>query len=74
MTEEPREKRGEAAWKERREVISRRNAEAHKRARAGQSMRAGVVAEAARAGAEIEADQLRDLNARIANRQARGHW
>ena len=72
MTEETPAKRGDAAWKEQREAISRRNAEAHKRAQGEKRSRESAVAAAAREGLNREADQLRELNTRIDKQRARG--
>ena len=72
MTEETPAKTGDAAWKEQREAISRRNAEAHKRALGEKRDRDATVAKSTRAEAEREAQQLRDLNARISKLQSRG--
>ena len=72
MTDETPAKRGDAAWKEQREAIARRNAEAHKRAQDQQRSRAAQVAATAREGRDREEQQLRDLNARISKQQARG--
>jgi hypothetical protein len=70
MSEETPAPRGDAAWKEQRETISRRNAEAHKRAQDQRRGRASVAAHGGRDEPEREAQQLRDLNARIAKRTA----
>ena len=72
MTDESPEKRGDAAWKEQREAISRRNAEAHKRAQDQKRSRASMVAATKREDLNREADQLRELNTRISKQQARG--
>ena len=72
MTEEPQAKSGEAAWKEQRDAVSRRNAQAQKRALTDKQSRAAVEAATAREANSREADQLRDLNARISKRQPRG--
>jgi len=72
MTDESPEKRGDAAWKEQREAISRRNAEAHKRAQGQKQSRASQAAATAREDLHREAQQLRDLNTRISKQQARG--
>jgi hypothetical protein len=71
MTEDPA-KRGDAAWKEQREAISRRNAEAHKRAQDKKRSRATLAAAAQREDLHREAEQLRSLNTRISKQQARG--
>jgi hypothetical protein len=71
MTEESPAKRGEAAWKEQREAVSRRNAQAQKRALVDKQSKAAVEAATAREARGREADQLRDLNARISKRQPR---
>ncbi len=72
MTEESPAKRGDAAWKEQREAIARRNADAHKRALEQKRSRASLAAASAREGVDREAQQLRDLNSRISKQQARG--
>ncbi len=72
MTDESPAKSGDAAWKEQREAISRRNAEAHKRALGQKRTRASVAAASARAEMDRESQQLRDLNSRISKQQARG--
>ena len=71
MTDETPAKSGEAAWKEHREAVSRRNAQAHKRGRAERASRAAVTASSERAQLDNEAEQLRKLNARIAKQQTR---
>ena len=72
MTDEPQPKRGDAAWKEERDAISRRNADAHKRAEGRRKSRASQLDAQARADAKRESEQLRDLNAKISKQQARG--
>jgi hypothetical protein len=72
MPDESPAKRGEAAWKEEREEIARRNAEAHKRALGKKQSRASVVAASTRAENDREAEQLHALNQRISKQQARG--
>jgi len=72
MTEESPAKRGDAAWKEQRDAISRRNADAHKRALEQKRARSGVAAASARAEIDRESRQLRDLNTKISKQQARG--
>ena len=72
MTDEPQAKRGDAAWKEQREAISRRNAEAHKRAESRRKSKASVQEAQARADAKRESQQLRDLNTRISKQRGRG--
>ena len=72
MTDESPAKSGDAAWREQRDAISQRNAEAHKRAQTEKKTRETAVVRAARAETEREAQQLRDLNARISKQQARG--
>jgi hypothetical protein len=72
MTDEAPPKSGEAAWKEQREAISRRNAAAQKRALGARRSRDTAVAAATREGMDREAEHLRDLNARIAKQEARG--
>ena len=71
MTEESPVKRGDAAWKEQREAISRRNAEAHKRAMDQKRTRASTAAAYQRAEMDRETEQLRELNTRLSKQQAR---
>ena len=72
MSEEPQVKRGDAAWREERDAISRRNADAHKKALAEKQSRQSQAAVSAREEMDREAKQLRELNARISKQQARG--
>ena len=72
MTEESPAKRGDAAWKEERDSIARRNADAHKRALEQKRSRATQAAATAREGLDREAQQLRELNTRISKQRARG--
>jgi hypothetical protein len=72
MTEESPAKRGDAAWKEQREAIARRNAEAHKRAQGEKKSRDSIVAKSVRAEMDRETEQLRELNTRISKQQGRG--
>ncbi len=72
MTEESPAKRGDAAWREEREAISKRNAEAHKRAQGEQRSREASTAANQREALDREAKQLHELNERIAKRRASG--
>ena len=72
MSDESPAKTGDAAWKEQREAISRRNAEAHKRAEGKRKSRTTQLEAQARADAQRESQQLHDLNTRISKQQARG--
>ena len=71
MTDETPARSGDAAWKEQRDAISRRNAETHKRAQTEKKSREQVIAERDRADVKRESAQLRDLNARIGEQQSR---
>jgi hypothetical protein len=71
MTEETPAKRGDAAWKEQRDAISQRNADAHKRAQGERRSRMTQAAATGRADAEREAKQLRELNAKLERQKAR---
>ena len=71
MTEETPAKTGDAAWREQREAISKRNAEAHKKAVSERKSRPSYAQEAVRADAKREDEQLRDLNKRLDKQQAR---
>jgi hypothetical protein len=64
-------KRGDAAWREQRDAISRRNADAHKRSQESRNARTSVAMDTERADALREADQLRQLNKQLAKQQAR---
>jgi hypothetical protein len=72
MTEESPARRGDAAWKDQRDAIARRNSEAQKRALSETRARASEVAASARQENERETQQLRDLNERISKLQTRG--
>lgn len=72
MTEEPQAKRGDAAWKEERDAVARRNEEARKRARAGGTSRKGVIQRRELEHAQRESEQLRVLNARLDKQRPRG--
>jgi len=72
MTEESPAPRGDAAWKHERETISKRNAEAHKRAQGARRSRDAIVAATQRDALDREAKQLHELNDRIAKQRARG--
>ena len=71
MTEESPAKRGDAAWKEQRDAVARRNADAQKRGVANKQSKAAFAAASAREEMSREAQQLRDLNARISKQNAR---
>ena len=74
MTEESPDKRGDAAWKEQREAISRRNARGAQ-ARAWPTSRPTQALQRAHRRASrwtARREQLRTLNARISKQQARG--
>ena len=69
---EPEAKRGDAAWKEHRDAISDRNAEARKRGNAERKVALGRVTERRRADARRERDQLHAMNAKLVKARARG--
>ena len=60
---------GDATWKEHRSEIAKRNAETKKRAQAERVSRDGIAGAKVRAEAKHEAEQLRELNARIEKRR-----
>ena len=72
MTEESPAKRGDAAWKQERDEISKRNADAHRRAQGERRSRDAFAAAAKREAVDREAKQLHELNARIAKGRASG--
>ena len=69
MTDETPAKRGEAAWKEQRDAISKRNAETRKRGRTEQETNDNAAHARSRAHARDEAEQLHMLNERIAKQR-----
>ena len=70
---EPEAKRGHAAWKEHRDAISDRNAEARKRGNAERKVALGRVTERRRVDARREAELLHVMNAKLGQpRRARG--
>lgn len=69
--EETPAKTGDAAWREQRDAISKRNAEAHKKAQTEKRSRPSYAQEAVRADAKREAEQLHELNKRLDKQQAR---
>jgi hypothetical protein len=68
MTDEIQGKRGEAAWREQRDAVAKRNAEAHKRGAAERRLKDRAVDARDRVRAAQEAEELQQLNARIAKR------
>ena len=79
MTESPEgtpaekpEKRGYAAWKEHRDAISDRNAQARKRGSADRKVALGRVSEQRRRDSGREATLLNAINARLAKARPRG--
>jgi len=64
MEEQP-SKRGDAAWKEQRDAVTQRNADAHKRSLAHTRTKDDAVMDRERRSAADEAEQLRALNKRI---------
>jgi len=62
---EPEAKRGDAAWKEHRDAISDRNAQARKRGSAERKVALSRVSEQRRVYARLEAEQLSAINAKI---------
>jgi hypothetical protein len=69
---QPEAKRGHAAWKEHRDAISDRNAQARKRGNAERKVALGRVFEARRLHARREAEQLEAINAKLGKARARG--
>jgi hypothetical protein len=62
----PEAKRGHAAWKEHRDAISDRNAQARKRGSAERKVALSRVTEQRRLNARLEAQQLDAINAKLA--------
>ncbi|MDQ3934206.1 MAG: hypothetical protein M3340_06195 [Actinomycetota bacterium] len=70
MSDETEAKRGDAAYREQREAISKRNVEAHKRGQEEKKLRERVAQARDRVVAAREAEQLNELNTRISKRRA----
>ena len=69
---QPEAKRGQAAWKEHRDAISDRNAQARKRGSAERKIALGRVTATQRRYAGREADQLTAINAKLGKTRPRG--
>jgi hypothetical protein len=69
MTEGTEGARGDAAWKEQRAEIAKRNAETKKRGQAERRSKEHAVESRDRVEAAREAAQLNELNAKIARQQ-----
>jgi hypothetical protein len=69
---QPEAKRGHAAWKEHRDAISDRNAQARKRGSAERKVALGRVFEARRIHARREMEQLEAINVKLGKARARG--
>jgi hypothetical protein len=69
---EPEAKRGDAAWKEHRDAVSDRNAQARKRGSAERKVALGRVTEQRRVNARREAEQLHMINAKLSKARPRG--
>ena len=68
----PQEKRGHAAWKEHRDAISDRNAQARKRGSAERKVALSRVFEQRRLNARRETEQLFAMNAKLTKARPRG--
>jgi hypothetical protein len=60
----------DATWKQQREAIAQRNAEAHRRGQAERKTRERAIEARGRVSAAREAAELDELNAQIAKRHA----
>ena len=69
---EPEAKRGAAAWKEHRDAIADRNAQARKRGSAERKVALGRVAEQRRLNVRREAALLETMNAKLVKARPRG--
>jgi hypothetical protein len=69
---QPEAKRGDAAWKEHRDAIADRNAQARKRGSAERKVALGRVTEQRRVDARREAEQLDTMNAKLSKAAPRG--
>ena len=70
--EEQPQKRGQAAWKEHRDAISDRNAQARKRGSAERKVALGRVTEQRRVEARREVERVSVINARLNKARPRG--
>ena len=69
---EPEAKRGQAAWKEHRDAIADRNAQARKRGSAERKVALGRVTAQRRLDARREVEQLNTMNTKIGKAAPRG--
>ena len=69
---QPEPKRGHAAWKEKRDAISDRNAQARKRGSAERKVALGRVTEQRRVEARREAERVSVINTRLSKARPRG--
>ena len=69
MSEESPSPRGDAAWKQQRDEIAKRNVEAHRRGQAERRSRDEQLVTRDRIQAVREAEQLNELNEQIAKRK-----
>jgi hypothetical protein len=69
---QPEAKRGQAAWKEHRDAISDRNAQARKRGNAERKVALGRVTDAQRVHARREVEQLQAINVKLGKARPRG--
>ena len=72
MPAEPEAKRGDAAWKEHRDAIADRNAQARKRGSAERKVALSRVTEQRRLNMRREAEQLNAMNAKLTRARPRG--
>ena len=69
---EPEAKRGDAAWKEHRDAIADRNAQARKRGSAERKVALGRITEQRRLNARREAELLHTINTKLGKARPRG--
>ena len=72
MTDETAPRRGDAAFREQRDELAKRNAEAHRRGQEERKVRDRSINARARVHAAREAEELAALNAQIAERRTGG--
>jgi hypothetical protein len=70
MTEEPEATRGDAAWREQRDAVAKRNVEAHRRGQAEREQKDRAIGARDRVRAAQESDELDQLNKQIAKRRS----
>ncbi len=72
MTDEPRQTGSDVTWKQQRDEIAKRNADAHRRGQEERRARDRMFDARGRVQAAREAEELHELNTQIAKRREGG--